>query len=262
MDRRQVDLREVRPIVERLHIERPDDTVIVIADKKAHDRRARAGDGRGEARRHQGSRDRRRERRGQVSRGQAALPDRRAPRRPASSRCSSACCTSMSSVRAEVDRRAGALEGRVRAAAHARWRSRRRSARSRRCEKPEQAPVTPTMQIAKESGVNLELDVEAISAGLGAEFGSAGGGGGDGTRRGALAFNAGLVRPRSAAARARRAAVPAAGRAPRARGLGARALHHHDGRLHQGRGRREVEPRRLRARRAPGRRQVEVPAAD
>jgi len=59
-------------------------------------------------------------------------------------------------------------------------------------EKPEQAPVTPTMQIAKESGVNLELDVEAIAAGLGAEFGSAGGGGGDGTRRGALAFNAGL----------------------------------------------------------------------
>jgi biopolymer transport protein ExbD len=35
MDRRQVDLREVRPIVERLHIERPDDTVIVIADKAA-----------------------------------------------------------------------------------------------------------------------------------------------------------------------------------------------------------------------------------
>jgi len=35
MDRRQVDLREVRPLVERLHIERPDDTVIVIADKKA-----------------------------------------------------------------------------------------------------------------------------------------------------------------------------------------------------------------------------------
>ena len=59
-------------------------------------------------------------------------------------------------------------------------------------EKAEQAPVTPTMQIAKESGVNLELDVEAISAGMGAEFGSAGGGGGDGTRRGALAFSAGL----------------------------------------------------------------------
>ena len=59
-------------------------------------------------------------------------------------------------------------------------------------EKPEQAPVTPTMQIAKESGVNLELDVEAIAAGLGAEFGSAGGRGGDGTGRGALAFSAGL----------------------------------------------------------------------
>ena len=35
MDRRQVDLREVRPLVERLHIERPDDTVIVVADKSA-----------------------------------------------------------------------------------------------------------------------------------------------------------------------------------------------------------------------------------
>jgi biopolymer transport protein ExbD len=35
MDRRQVDLREVRPIVERLHIERPEDTVIVVADKAA-----------------------------------------------------------------------------------------------------------------------------------------------------------------------------------------------------------------------------------
>jgi biopolymer transport protein ExbD len=35
MDRRQVDLREVRAIVERLHIERPEDTVIVSADKKA-----------------------------------------------------------------------------------------------------------------------------------------------------------------------------------------------------------------------------------
>jgi len=33
MDRRQVDLREVRPTIERLHIERPEDTVIVIADK-------------------------------------------------------------------------------------------------------------------------------------------------------------------------------------------------------------------------------------
>ena len=35
MDRRQVDLREVRPTVERLHVERPDDTVIVIGDKAA-----------------------------------------------------------------------------------------------------------------------------------------------------------------------------------------------------------------------------------
>ena len=35
MDRQQVDLRQVRPIVERLHIERPDDTVIVVADKAA-----------------------------------------------------------------------------------------------------------------------------------------------------------------------------------------------------------------------------------
>ncbi len=35
MDRRQVDLREVRPLIERLHIERPDDTVVVIADKAA-----------------------------------------------------------------------------------------------------------------------------------------------------------------------------------------------------------------------------------
>lgn len=35
MDRKQVDLREVRPIVERLHVERPDDTVVVIGDKAA-----------------------------------------------------------------------------------------------------------------------------------------------------------------------------------------------------------------------------------
>ena len=33
MDRRQVDIREVRPLVERLHIERPDDMVVVVADK-------------------------------------------------------------------------------------------------------------------------------------------------------------------------------------------------------------------------------------
>ena len=35
MDRHQVDVREVRPVIERLHLERPDDTVIVVADKTA-----------------------------------------------------------------------------------------------------------------------------------------------------------------------------------------------------------------------------------
>jgi biopolymer transport protein ExbD len=35
MDRRQVELRDVRPIVERLHVERPDDAVVVIGDKAA-----------------------------------------------------------------------------------------------------------------------------------------------------------------------------------------------------------------------------------
>ena len=35
MDRHQVDIREVRPTIERLHVERPDDTVVVIADKQA-----------------------------------------------------------------------------------------------------------------------------------------------------------------------------------------------------------------------------------
>jgi biopolymer transport protein ExbD len=35
MDRRQVDMREVRPTIERLHLERPEDTVIVLADKAA-----------------------------------------------------------------------------------------------------------------------------------------------------------------------------------------------------------------------------------
>jgi biopolymer transport protein ExbD len=33
MDRKRVDLRDVRPMMERLHIERPDDTVVIIADK-------------------------------------------------------------------------------------------------------------------------------------------------------------------------------------------------------------------------------------
>jgi biopolymer transport protein ExbD len=35
MDRHQVDIREVRPLIERLHIERPDDMVVVVADKTA-----------------------------------------------------------------------------------------------------------------------------------------------------------------------------------------------------------------------------------
>jgi protein TonB len=59
--------------------------------------------------------------------------------------------------------------------------------------KPEQAPVTPTLSVAKEEGIDLGLDVEALAAGLGAEFGSAGGGGGDGSGGGALAFSAGLA---------------------------------------------------------------------
>ena len=35
MDRRQVDMREVRPIIERFHIERPDDMVVILPDKAA-----------------------------------------------------------------------------------------------------------------------------------------------------------------------------------------------------------------------------------
>jgi biopolymer transport protein ExbD len=33
VDRRHVDLRELRVIMERLHIERPDDTAVVVADR-------------------------------------------------------------------------------------------------------------------------------------------------------------------------------------------------------------------------------------
>jgi protein TonB len=58
--------------------------------------------------------------------------------------------------------------------------------------KPEQAPGTPALAVAKSEGIDLELDVEAIAAGLGAEFGSAAGRGGDGAGGSALAFNAGL----------------------------------------------------------------------
>jgi biopolymer transport protein ExbD len=36
MDRRKVELRDVRTLIERLHIERPDDTVVIIADKASH----------------------------------------------------------------------------------------------------------------------------------------------------------------------------------------------------------------------------------
>jgi len=36
MDRRPVDLREVRSVIERLHIERPDDTVVIVADRESH----------------------------------------------------------------------------------------------------------------------------------------------------------------------------------------------------------------------------------
>jgi biopolymer transport protein ExbD len=35
MDKRQVNLAEVRGLIERLHIERPDDTVVLIADREA-----------------------------------------------------------------------------------------------------------------------------------------------------------------------------------------------------------------------------------
>jgi biopolymer transport protein ExbD len=33
IDRKRVEMRDVRPMMERLHIERPDDTVVIIADK-------------------------------------------------------------------------------------------------------------------------------------------------------------------------------------------------------------------------------------
>lgn len=35
MDKRKIDLRDIRNSVERLHVERPDDTVVIIADKQA-----------------------------------------------------------------------------------------------------------------------------------------------------------------------------------------------------------------------------------
>lgn len=35
MDKRRVDIREVRPLIERLHVERAEDAVVIIADKES-----------------------------------------------------------------------------------------------------------------------------------------------------------------------------------------------------------------------------------
>lgn len=35
MERRQVDMRDVRTIIERLHLERPDDSAVIVADRGA-----------------------------------------------------------------------------------------------------------------------------------------------------------------------------------------------------------------------------------
>jgi biopolymer transport protein ExbD len=35
MDKRRIDIKEVRPLVERLHVERAEDTVVIIADKES-----------------------------------------------------------------------------------------------------------------------------------------------------------------------------------------------------------------------------------
>ena len=35
MDKKRVDIREVRPLIERLHVERADDTVVIIADRES-----------------------------------------------------------------------------------------------------------------------------------------------------------------------------------------------------------------------------------
>ena len=36
MDRQAVDLRDIRTLVERLRVERPDDTVVIVADRDSH----------------------------------------------------------------------------------------------------------------------------------------------------------------------------------------------------------------------------------
>ncbi len=62
-------------------------------------------------------------------------------------------------------------------------------------EKPEQELEQPMLSIAQEEGASEELDVQALASGLGAEFGSAGGGGGTG-RRGGMSgpgFSSGLA---------------------------------------------------------------------
>jgi biopolymer transport protein ExbD len=35
MDKRRIDIREVRPLIERLHVERAEDTVVIVADKES-----------------------------------------------------------------------------------------------------------------------------------------------------------------------------------------------------------------------------------
>lgn len=38
MDRKQVDIRQIRGAIERLNLERPDDSVVIIPDRQAHAR--------------------------------------------------------------------------------------------------------------------------------------------------------------------------------------------------------------------------------
>jgi biopolymer transport protein ExbD len=35
MDKRRVDIREVRPLIERMHVERAEDTVVIVADRES-----------------------------------------------------------------------------------------------------------------------------------------------------------------------------------------------------------------------------------
>ncbi len=35
IDRQSIDMRQVRPIIEKLHIERPDDSVVIVADRNS-----------------------------------------------------------------------------------------------------------------------------------------------------------------------------------------------------------------------------------